>query len=88
MLSSSRPDLLMCLDRGQIVGRSLAADHAVGFIGDRRLVDDGIEDRGLDALLFAPVLRKDVVDIERHLLVIELLNACFPEEIAGTIAQH
>src|SRR5690606_25572525 len=48
----------------QIHRRRDAPEDAVGLIAERGLVDDGIEDLGLDLLLLAPVLRENMVDID------------------------
>ena len=62
---------------------SMPTDLAVGLVGDGCLVDDGVVGVALNSLLFAPVLGKDVVDIKRNVLLIELFDLRFPEEIFG-----
>ena len=41
-----------------------APENSVRLVAERGLVDDGVEDLGLDFLLLAPVLREDVMDID------------------------
>src|SRR5690606_33408119 len=48
----------------EVLRRCAAANDTVGAIGERRLVDDGIKPAGRNALLLAPILREDVVDID------------------------
>src|SRR3569833_1374005 len=61
---------------GKIFRGSASADNSVGSVREGRLVDDRIEDRRFDALLLAPVLRENVMDIDvfaKEDRVIELL---------------
>src|SRR5690606_18420993 len=72
----------------QVAGRRLAANHAVGLVGDGRLVDDRVVSRRLDALSLAPGLREDVVDVQGDLFDVQLLDASLPEEVAGAFPLH
>src|ERR1700739_1799918 len=49
---------------GYVFRRRNTADNSIGPVRKWCLVDDRIEDVRLDATLFAPVLRKDVMDID------------------------
>jgi len=48
----------------QVLGRRDSADNPIGAVGERRFVDDGIIDFGFDATVPAPILGKDVVNVD------------------------
>ena len=49
---------------GQVLRWRNTADDPVRPVGKRCLVDNGIKDIRLDAMLLAPVLREDVMDVD------------------------
>ena len=66
----------------------MPADHPVCLVGNRGFVDDCVVDSALNAVLLTPVLRKDVMNIQRKLLVVELLDLCLLEEVLRAFAKH
>jgi len=58
-------DFRLGLDRGEVLARCVTADPPVGVGVDRRLVDDTVGVAVLDLVRGAPVLRKDVVYVDR-----------------------
>src|ERR1700677_5300061 len=52
------------LQLGDVFGGGNAADDSVCAIGEGSLVDDGIVDVWLDAITLAPVLRKNMMNID------------------------
>lgn len=57
-------DALFVLDAFEVCRRGVAADRDVGELGQRRLVDDGVVGPPFDAVLLAPRLGKDVMDVD------------------------
>ena len=49
----------------------MPADHSVCLVGNRGFVDDCVVDSALNAVLLTPILRKDVMNIQRKLLVVD-----------------
>lgn len=79
-------DLFVVLDHRQVFGGGFAANHAVRLVGDGGLVDDCIVDLGRDALILAPLLGEDVVDVDLHLVVIQVFHGGLPEEVLCAFA--
>src|ERR1700722_8307824 len=48
----------------KVLGRRDSTNNSIGPVKQRRLINDGIENTRLDAMLLTPVLRKYVMDID------------------------
>lgn len=80
---------LLLLKLGQVLARGIAANLAVGSVGNGRLVENRVEAARFDALLLAPVLRKDVMNIELALLPIarvQIPDRAFEEPIDRAVS--
>ena len=63
------------------------ADRAVGSRADRCLVDDAFPVLCIDAIGVAPLLREDVVDVDREVDVLNLVERFVFHPVASTPAR-
>ena len=87
LVQAWRVQLRAQLDHGQVRRRRGATDRPVGPRTDRGLVNDALAVLVVDAVVVAPLLREDVVDVDGEVDVLDLVECLVLHPVARTAGE-